>query len=198
MNLFKNGKTFFHTAELCVSLQTETDNKRRTMASEKKLAYLLRHDTEYPFDIHGWREVRDLTENHGFTLDELKHIVANSNKQRFEFSADRMFIRARQGHSIDVDVELKEAEPPEYLFHGTPATNIQSIMSSGLCRMSRQHVHLSADEATAMQVGSRRKGDTAILRISAREMWNDGFKFWLSRNNVWLTESVPPQYIQPV
>ena len=166
------------------------------MTHERKLAYLLRHDNGYQFDSHGWREVRDLVENHGFSLEELKLIVSTNNKQRFEFSEDGQFIRARQGHSVDVDVELEETEPPKYLYHGTVATKVQSIIEHGLCRMSRQYVHLSADEETALQVGGRRRGKVVILKVMAQTMREDGYSFWLSRNNVWLTKSVPPKYIE--
>ena len=166
------------------------------MTHERKLAYLLRHDNDYQFDSHGWREVRDLVENHGFSLEELKLIVSTNNKQRFEFSEDGQFIRARQGHSVDVDVELEETEPPEYLYHGTVATKVQSIMEQGLWRMSRQYVHLSADEETALQMGGRRSGKVVILKIMAQTMREDGYSFWLSRNNVWLTKSVPSKYIE--
>ena len=163
---------------------------------EKRLAYLLRHDKDYAFDMHGWREVSDLVEHHGFTRDELTTIVANSNKQRFEFSEDGLLLRACQGHSIAVDVELEEATPPEYLYHGTIATNVPSIIEKGLVPMSRQHVHLSVDESTAVKVGSRRKGEVTVLKVSAHKMWEDGHHFWLSRNNVWLTEAVPPKYLE--
>lgn len=163
---------------------------------EKRLANLLRHDTRYAFDVHGWRAVRDLVANHGFSCEELTTIVANSNKQRFEFSEDGLFIRARQGHSVKVDVELAEATPPECLYHGTVATNVPSIMEKGLVPMSRQHVHLSIDESTALKVGSRRKGDVVILKVAAHKMWEERHQFWLSRNNVWLTEAVPPKYLE--
>ena len=163
---------------------------------EKRLAYLLRHDHDYAFDIHGWRLVSDLVEYHGFTREELECIVANSSKQRFEFSEDGLCIRARQGHSINVDVELEEAVPPEYLVHGTVEANVPAILAEGLKRMSRQQVHLSADVPTAHKVGGRRKGTVVILRIASGRMASEGHRFWLSRNQVWLVESVPPQYIE--
>ena len=86
----------------------------------KKLSYLLRHDKSYTFDEHGWREVSDLVANHGFTMEELREIVVTNNKQRYEFSEDMTRIRACQGHSIQVDMELLEATPPDLLYHGTP------------------------------------------------------------------------------
>ena len=165
---------------------------------EKRLAYLLRHDIQYAFDAYGWREVSDLVANHGFSREELTTLVKNSNKQRFEFSENGMFIRARQGHSIAVDVELEEAIPPEYLYHGTVAANVSSILEKGLVPMSRQHVHLSIDEATAVKVGSRRKGEVTVLKVSAHKMWEDGHHFWLSRNNVWLAMEVPPKYLETI
>lgn len=163
---------------------------------EKQLAYLLRHDKDYAFDVHGWREVSDLITNYGFTHEDLINIVDNSSKQRFEFSEDGLYIRARQGHSIAVDVELAETPPPEYLYHGTVATNVPSIMGKGLVSMGRQHAHLSVDETTAVKVGSRRKGNVVVLEIAAHKMWKDGHRFWLSRNNLWLTEAVPPKYLE--
>ncbi len=162
---------------------------------ERKLAYLLRHDKQYNFDIHGWREVRDLVENHGYTQEELASIVKNSNKQRFEFSDDGLLIRARQGHSIQVDVALTEATPPEYLYHGTVVSNVASIMEKGLLPMNRLYVHLSVDESTALKVGSRRKGGAVVLKVAARRMWEAGHRFWFSRNGVWLTKTVPADYL---
>lgn len=158
---------------------------------EKKLAYLLRHDNNYAFEEHGWREVDDLV----ISQEELACIVENSAKQRSEFSEDKLYIRARQGHSINVDVELKEADPPEYLYHGTSVKLISEITEEGLCRMSRQYVHLTSDVTTAFHVGARRRFPVAIFKVSTRRMSEDGFLFWISRNNVWLTEVVPSRYI---
>lgn len=168
------------------------------MHLEKRLAYLLRHDKKYAFDEHGWRAIGDLVEHHGFSCEEIEFIVANSSKKRFEFSEDKLLIRARQGHSLPVDVQLEVMTPPEFLYHGTVATRMSSILEKGLIPMSRQHVHLSVDEATAENVGSRRNGEVAILKVAARKMWEDEHSFWLSRNGVWLTKAVPPKYLDMV
>lgn len=161
----------------------------------KKLSYLLRHDKSYAFDEHGWREVGDLIANHDFTLDELREIVSTNNKQRYEFSDDMQFIRARQGHSIKVDVELAEAVPPVVLYHGTPKENLPSILDKGICKMSRNHVHLSDTIKTASNVGARRGKAFIVITVNAKQMHEDGYTFFLSRNGVWLTNSVPAQYI---
>lgn len=160
----------------------------------KKLSYLLRHDKSYPFDEHGWREVSDLVANHGFTLEELREIVVTNNKQRYEFSEDMTRIRARQGHSIQVDVELAEAVPPDMLYHGTAKSFVESIMSHGIQKGKRLYVHLSTTIDMATKVGERH-GKPAVLAIDAKRMSEGGNKFFLSRNDVWLTEFVDAQYI---
>lgn len=166
----------------------------RLIKRGKKLSYLLRHDKSYPFDEHGWREVSDLVANHGFTMEELREIVANNNKQRYEFSEDMTRIRARQGHSIQVDVELVEAVPPDKLYHGTAKSFVESIMSQGIQKGNRLYVHLSTTIEAATKVGQRH-GEPVVLVIDAKRMSEDGKKFFLSRNGVWLTEFVDAKYI---
>lgn len=160
----------------------------------KKLSYLLRHDKTYAFDEHGWREVIDLVANHDFTMEELREIVATNNKQRYEFSEDMTRIRARQGHSILVDVELAEAMPPDILYHGTAKEYADSIMKKGVLKGKRLYVHLSTTVEMATKVGQRH-GDSVVLAIDAKRMSENGIKFFLSRNGVWLTEFVDAQYI---
>lgn len=164
----------------------------------KKLSYLLRHDKAYAFDEHGWRTVGDLVANHGFTLEELREIVAINDKQRYEFSDDMTRIRARQGHSIQVDVDLAVATPPDILYHGTARSSLDSIMKQGILKRGRILVHLSTTIETAMKVGERhvKKPDTVVvLSIDAKRMHDDGIKFYLSRNGVWMTEVVVGEYI---
>ena len=139
--------------------------------------------------------MNNLLANHGFTLEELLEIVATNNKQRYEFSEDMKFIRARPGHSINVDVELAEEVPPVVLYHGTPKENLPSILDKGICKMSRNHVHLSDTIETASNVGARREKDFIVLSVKAKQMHEDGFVFYLSRNQVWLTEYVPAKYL---
>lgn len=171
--------------------------KKNIVERGKELSFLLRHDKEYQFDEHGWREVADLIERHGYTLEEIKDIVATNDKKRYEFSDDGKRIRARQGHSVDVDVELKECMPPDTLYHGTAARFVDSILREGITKRSRLYVHLSADAPTAFKVG-KRHGTPAVLAVDAMEMVADGFKFYLSNNGVWLTEYVPTKYLNNV
>lgn len=160
----------------------------------KELAYLLRHDKSYDFDRNGWRAVEDLIANHGYTMEELDEIVRTNNKRRYEFSEDRLRIRARQGHSVNVDVGLEEKVPPRTLYHGTADRFLESIMRQGLLKGTRLHVHLSENVETALAVGERH-GRPAVLQIDSGIMSDDGVKFWLSNNGVWLTEYVDPKYI---
>ena len=167
----------------------------QTLASKgKRLSYLLRHDKEYKFDRHGWRDVQDLIKNHGYTMSDLEEIVNTNDKKRFEFSNDKKKIRARQGHSIDVDVDLVEKEPPEVLYHGTATRFLESIYDNGINSGNRQYVHLSNDEETAIKVGQRH-GTPYVLKIDTNKMFNDGIKFYLSNNGIWLTKFIDKKYI---
>lgn len=161
----------------------------------KLLAYLLRHDKKYPFDEHGWREISDLTTHYGYTVEELREIVATNNKQRFEFSDDMTRIRARQGHSVPVDVELEEMLPPDVLYHGTGEQSLASIMEQGIIKGNRLYVHLSETIETAVNVG-KRHGKPVVLVVDAKRMAEDGHTFLRSRNGVWLTDYVAVKYLK--
>ena len=159
----------------------------------RRLAFLLRHDRSYHFDAHGWREVCDLIKNHGYTMKELEEIVATNNKQRYEFSEDKSRIRARQGHSVHVDVELEEKMPPDILYHGTAKAFLDSIMEKGIVKGNRLYVHLSSTKETATNVG-KRHGEPVVLAIDAKRMVEDGCRFFISRNGVWLTDYIDKKY----
>lgn len=163
------------------------------MSKGKLLAYLLRHDKSYNFDKHGWRDVSDLINNHHYTFDEINEIVDTNNKHRFEFNNDKTKIRARQGHSINVDVELKEQIPPKFLYHGTAKKFLNSINKFGINKGNRLYVHLSKDYNTAIDVG-KRHGDPVVITINAEQMNKDSYKFYLSNNGIWLTEYINTKY----
>ena len=129
----------------------------------------------------------------GYDRSLLDEIVATNNKQRYEYSLDGRKIRARQGHSIPVDVELKEAMPPAILYHGTATKFLESIFKDGILPGTRLYVHLSQDEETAINVGSRH-GKPYVIKIDCQKMLSDGCKFFLSNNGVWLTQKVMPEY----
>ena len=164
----------------------------------RHLAFLLRHDKN-AFDLglidqNGWRSVKEIMKQ-GYTLDLIKTIVETNDKKRYEFSQDGSKIRARQGHSIPVDVDLKEATPPDVLYHGTSTeTFFKHIQREGLKSMSRQYVHLSQDKATAVKVGSRHSHDVIVIKIDTKKMQESGYQFFLSANNVWLTKTVPSDF----
>ena len=174
------------------------DNKKIS----KFLSFVLRHQPEsiqLKLDDNGWAKLDDLLpklkkEFKGIEFDHVKEVVETNDKKRFSFNEDETKIRANQGHSIKVDVELREESPPEVLFHGTVRDFLSNIMKEGLQKMNRQHVHLSKDVTTAKKVGSRR-GKPVILKIQAQKMKEEGFMFYLSENGVWLTDEVPSRFI---
>jgi putative RNA 2'-phosphotransferase len=177
---------------------------RRDVRVSKFLSLVLRHDPGrigLTLDPNGWAGIDELlaaATRHGMTLeeDELRTVVADNDKQRFVLDDERRRIRANQGHSIDVDLELVPEPPPDRLYHGTVATALPEIMRHGLLPMARQQVHLSADVDTATRVG-RRRGSPVVLVVDGAAMAADGFLFSRSRNGVWLTDTVPPRYLSP-
>ncbi|MBD2508402.1 RNA 2'-phosphotransferase [Nostoc muscorum FACHB-395] len=130
------------------------------------------------------------------TRQELEAVVESSEKQRFSFDSTGTLIRANQGHSVEVDLQLEPVVPPDELYHGTGHKSVDSIMETGLCKMSRHHVHLSKDIATAQTVGARRK--PVVFAISAAAMHQAGYIFYCSDNGVWLVDRVPPEYLQKI
>ncbi len=150
-------------------------------------------------DDQGWANIGELIDKAGangmaLTRQQIAEIVATSDKQRFALDPAGERIRANQGHSIDVDLGLEPKAPPGTLFHGTGEKSLSAIRAKGLKRGRRQHVHLSPDEATASKVG-RRHGRAVVLRIAAARMAAAGHAFFLSTNGVWLTDSVPREFI---
>lgn len=162
------------------------------------ISLILRHKPEeigITLDEHGWANVDELLRGINIDMATLEHIVNTDDKQRYSFNEDRTLIRANQGHSIPVDVELEEVQPPEFLWHGTGEKYMNGICREGLIPKSRLYVHLSSDVPTATTVG-KRHGEVVLLRIDARKMYQDGFKFYLSKNGVWLTAYVPVSYLK--
>ncbi len=173
-----------------------------TVEISKFLSYVLRHKPEaigIALDAEGWVDVDELltaAAQHGKRISRelLKQIVATNDKQRFAFSPDGRSIRANQGHSVAVDLALAPCDPPELLYHGTVERFLDSIRRQGLLRGGRHHVHLSADRETAAKVGARR-GRPVIFVVQSAAMHRAGHQFFRSSNGVWLTETVPPEFL---
>lgn len=169
--------------------------------TSKFISLILRHKPEtigISLDEHGWADVDELiagiSRTHELNKDILEEIVRTDDKQRYSFNEDKTLIRANQGHSIPVDVELDEVKPPEELWHGTGEKYVLSIDKQGLLPKSRLYVHLSKDEETAVKVG-KRHGKPVLYIVKAGKMYKDGYKFYLSKNGVWLTKEVPVRYL---
>ena len=167
----------------------------------KYMSMILRHRPEVigiRLDEHGWADVEELIEGIAkkkkFNREILEEIVRTDEKQRYSFNDDKTKIRANQGHSITVDLELEPAEPPEILWHGTAEKYVASIEKTGLRPGTRMYVHLSLDMQTAVKVGSRH-GKPVIYQVKSGEMYRKGFRFYRSVNGVWLTIMVPVEYL---
>lgn len=179
-------------------------DKKILTRTSKFLSFVLRHKPEavkLTLDANGWASIDELIaktkhdlENPKLSRDLIIKVVKQSDKQRFSISEDGQLIRANQGHSVNVDLELQAIEPPSILYHGTATRFLDAILAEGLKAGSRQHVHLSEDIDTANAVGQR-YGKPVILKINALAMFEQGHQFYVSENGVWLTENVPVQFI---
>jgi putative RNA 2'-phosphotransferase len=180
----------------------DKEKKMNLIKVSKFISLILRHKPEeigIALDKHGWADVKKLikgvSRNYpGFNFDILEEIVRTDDKQRYSFNEDRTKIRANQGHSVPVDLELQPVEPPEYLYHGTGVKYMDDILKTGLIPKSRHHVHLSKDMETALAVGERH-GNPVIFRIAAACMRELGYVFYTSENGVWLTDKVPVEFM---
>lgn len=179
-------------------LTAKMDKNKKT---SKYISLILRHHPEVidiTVDEHGWADVKDLlagvSRTDPLTMERLEEIVAQDEKKRYSFNEDKTKIRANQGHSIPVDLELKPQEPPEVLYHGTGEKYVASIDRQGLLHRNRLYVHLSKDVGTAVKVGQRH-GKPCVYQVNSEAMYRDGYVFYCSVNGVWLTEHVPVKYL---
>ena len=181
----------------------------------RRLSYLLHHapqEAGLTLETGGWVPVAELLAGlaaGGLHLSraQLEAVVAGNDEGRFAFDASGERIRANQGHSVPVDLELEPQPPPAALYHGTARRFLAAIMQQGLLRMQRHHVHLSPDTDTATRVGARR-GPPVLLQVDAAAMQRarsgvlmgvrsrrHGHTFYRSENGVWLTDRVPPEFL---
>ena len=175
---------------------------KEDMRISKFISLILRHKPEeigLKLDRDGYIKTSDLIsglnrKGYKVTITDIERIVDEDNKQRYSFNDDKSKIKANQGHSITVDLELQAIEQPKVLYHGTATRFSDSICKEGIKKQARQYVHLSADVETAEKVG-RRHGELVIFKINSEQMFKDGYKFYLSENKVWLTDYVPIKYL---
>lgn len=180
-------------------------NEKKVKKVSKFLSLVLRHKpykANIALDAKGWADVDELIGNmqqKGMKIDReiLDYAVEHNDKKRFSYNDDKSKIRANQGHSVTIEHDFEQCDPPEFLYHGTISRFMKSIQQQGLKPMGRHHVHLSADIETAKKVGLRR-GFPVILKIAAKKMKENGSDFFISKNDVWLVKHIPPAYFEVV
>jgi putative RNA 2'-phosphotransferase len=178
-------------------------NREQQKRISKRLSLHLRHEPEtlgLTLEPGGWVKVDDLlvafsSKHFPITREQLETVVRENDKQRFSFDETGLRIRANQGHSAEVDLQLEPQTPPDVLYHGTALSVLEKILQDGLKRMKRHHVHLSTDKDMMLKVGQRH-GKPVLLKVKAKEMQEAGYKFYLSDNGVWLTDEVPAAFLE--
>jgi putative RNA 2'-phosphotransferase len=180
-------------------------NREQQKRISKRLSLHLRHEPEtlgLTLESGGWVKIDDLiaafsSKHFPITREQLETVVRENEKQRFSFDETGTKIRANQGHSTEVDLQLKPQTPPDVLYHGTATNVLETIFHEGLKRMARHHVHLSTDKEMMLKVATRH-GKPVLLKVRAKEMVEAGHTFYLSENGVWLVETVPAKFLEVV
>lgn len=161
-------------------------NEKQITTLSKFISLVLRHEPEtigLTLDENGWADTTILIDKMNskgirINMELLEHVVATNTKKRFSYNEDKTKIRANQGHSINIDLQLSPVKPPDVLYHGTSEKLLPSILQNGLQKRNRQHVHLSADTDTAVDVG-KRHGKPVVLIVDADKMHKDSFEFYV-------------------
>lgn len=174
---------------------------KQDQKASKFISLILRHKPQeigLQLDEYGYVNTNDLIngmirKGYNVTITDVERIVSEDDKQRYSFNSDKSKIKANQGHSIEVNLELQPVKPPMVLYHGTSKKVLNSILSQGITKKSRQYVHLSADIETASKVGTRH-GELVLFKVDSKRMYEDGHEFYLSDNGVWLVDFVPSKY----
>ena len=175
---------------------------RKVIKASKFLSYVLRHDPGsigLELEAGGWVEVAELIRcarqgSVRLTEEIIEVVLSSSEKQRLSLNEDGSRIRANYGHSVPVELEMESCVPPRTLYHGTATRFLNLILHQGVVPRRRQFVHLSADRETAVEVG-RRHGEAIVLVIDAERMCNEGAEFFVAPGDIWLTKSVPVEFI---
>jgi putative RNA 2'-phosphotransferase len=176
-------------------------NEKHIKSISKMMSLVLRHSPEkigIQLGENGWVAVESLLnkfpKDFRLNIETLEFVVENNDKKRFAFNDNKTKIRANQGHSVEIDLDLVSKTPPDFLYHGTAEKTVALILTNGIQKMNRQHVHLSQEKETATKVGSRH-GKPVVLTILSAKMNQDGIQFYQSENGVWLTDFVDSKYI---
>jgi len=178
------------------------DKRRQIKHAAREVNFKVKHHPDsigIKLDSGGWTDVEKLIQQANrkgiqTTLDEIRTVVRENDKQRFSFSEDDLKIRANYGHSVVIDLGYGPTEPPGVLYHGTAERNLKAIRTNGLTKGNRQYVHLSPDFDTAINVGQRH-GKPIVLKVLSGQMYFNGHEFFLSKSGIWLTEYVPTEYL---
>ena len=165
----------------------------------KKMTYLLRHKEGFT-DKEGWVEIRKLVENlrkwyPWVTVEDVLYVVSKDEKGRYELKGN--LIRARYGHTTDVEIHLPPAKE-DVLYHGTSCKAYRKILKEGILPMKRRRVHLTKDIKEAIENAKRKGKCIKILEIDVKCLRERGHEVYEAGKNVRVTDYVPPECIKGI
>jgi putative RNA 2'-phosphotransferase len=178
------------------------DDAARRVRLSRLVALVLRHrpdEVGLSLDEGGFVSVDDLSEalatQPGWDSVTVSDLVAlaEADSRRYEVRDGR--IRARYGHTVTVEQPGEPALPPEWLYYGTAPAETPAMAREGLRPTGRQHVHLSTTPQAALEVGRRHASDAVVVVVFARRAVGGGIEFRLAGPALFLTGSVPPEFL---
>ncbi len=193
------NRHYSYTRPLCIIIKVSTNQQKIS----KLISYWLRHkpqDGNIQLDKFGWAKIDDIlialkSNNFDFTLSQLIELNKSFDKIRWEIDLKNLKIKATHGHSVTIEQELNPEIPNEILYHGTASKNLSGIIKKGLISGQRQYVHLSESKEMALEVG-KRHGKPFLIEINTKELIENGWEFFKTQQNVWLTSNIPAKYLE--
>lgn len=168
----------------------------------------LRHKPEslgLTLDLAGYCCVEELVralkeKGYQVTKEDIDKVGEN---ERFSFDQYHTKIRADYGNSIGLllsNMYPQDDKPPNILYHGTSFDAISNIQEKGIIRFAyeglraRDHIFMTELPSVALKKGSRH-GKGVGLPVYAVKMYENGYQFYHAKNDIWLTDYIPPEYI---
>jgi len=192
----------FFRAEACACGDAGTLilNDEQTERLGRFISGALRHfpdDLGLAMNQHGWVDLDVLvdamrTRYKWSNKEKLFSIIESDEKGRYEIKVNK--IRARYGHSVDIDLDYDENTLPE-VYYGASREEVDILLEKGIKPVKQRYVHLSTSVDKAREVAKIHTEDPVLLVINAEEAQNDGVAILSATENIVLADEIPPQYL---
>jgi len=124
----------------------------------------------------------------------IKALIYSDEKKRYELSDDK--IRARYGHSVDVELSDMPEAQEDVLYYGTSEEEAQRMVEIGIKPVNQTFVHLSTTIEKSEEVARLRTDSPIILEVDAKGARRDGIRIVKANEIIALAKEIPAKYIK--